>query len=135
MSTDGRRWAFYDQVAIYTPEGRIPRSSPREPVVSDNGPTTMYAYGPDGDMRFVVNGREYGPFQSVWKHELLSRRPTLGRELRALDDNKHYVLTESGRSAPTTILRARRSPLRSGRSSSGTSGSGWQDCRTTSSRC
>lgn len=100
MSMDGRRWAFFDQAAIYTSSGKISRPLPRDTVVSDNGRTTMYSYGPDDNMRFVVNGREFGPFKSVGGLSCSSDGLRWVANYWSLDENKHFVLTESGSFGP-----------------------------------
>lgn len=115
MSMDGRKWAFFDKSAIYSSEGKLSRATPRDTVISDNGRTMMYSYGPDDDIRFVVNGCEFGPFKSVGG---LSCSPDGLRWVAnywSLNENKHYVQTESGLFGPIgAITTTEGFPLSSG---------------------
>ena len=60
----------------------------------------MYSFGPDGDERFVVNGREYGPFQSVLGMSCSPDGKRWVANYLSLDDQRHYGLTDSGRFGP-----------------------------------
>jgi hypothetical protein len=103
MSTDGQRWAFRDRHTIYTHEGTFGHPMCQAAVLSDNGAGLAQVYGPEHDIRFTINGTEYGPFERIGLPSFSPDGTRWVAGVRPPGGTHDIILTESGPLGPFQV--------------------------------